>query len=407
MTSTYVLGGAQTDFAKNWTRSGEGLYDMMAEAVDGALESAQLDPAQVGVVHVANLGGELFSGQAQLGGMIPALHPALDGVPTSRHEAACASGSVAILAAMAELEAGRYDVALVVGLELMRNLPGEEAAALLACGTWVGREVLETALPWPEQFNAIAEHYDARYGLDHGHLGRIAEINYGNARKNPHAQTRDWAFGPHAFADDDQENPVVIGHLRKQDCGRISDGATAVVLASRRFAETRGDGPSLRQLPRLKGWGHGTGTMVLADKLKASSREGHLFPHVRKAAADAFGRAQLAGVSSVDLVELHDCFTITEYVALDHLGITAPGEAWKAIEEGTIDLTGSLPVNPSGGLLGLGHPIGATGVRMVLDAARQVTGVAGDAQVEGATNAATLNIGGSFTSVVSFVVGVD
>ena len=104
-------------------------------------------------------------------------------------------------------------------------------------------------------------------------------------------------------------------------------------------------------------------------------------------------------------MEVHDCFTITEYMALDHLGLTPPGQGWQAIEDGRIERTGALPVNPSGGLIGGGHPVGATGVRMVLDASRQVTGRAGACQVDGAHTFATLNLGGSATTVASFIVG--
>jgi len=103
-------------------------------------------------------------------------------------------------------------------------------------------------------------------------------------------------------------------------------------------------------------------------------------------------------------IETHDCFSPTEYMAIDHFGITPPGESWRAVETGDIRIDGRIPVNPSGGLIGVGHPVGATGVRMLNDAARQVTGSAGDCQVEGARRFGTLNIGGSATTVVSFVV---
>jgi acetyl-CoA C-acetyltransferase len=104
------------------------------------------------------------------------------------------------------------------------------------------------------------------------------------------------------------------------------------------------------------------------------------------------------------MVETHDCFTATEYMAIDHLGITAPGESWKAIENGSIERGGALPINPSGGLIGTGHPVGATGIRMALDAFKQVTGTAGDYQVDGAKTVQTLNIGGSTTTTVSLIV---
>ncbi|MDE2395167.1 MAG: thiolase domain-containing protein, partial [Burkholderiales bacterium] len=108
----------------------------------------------------------------------------------------------------------------------------------------------------------------------------------------------------------------------------------------------------------------------------------------------------------LDGIETHDCFTTTEYVAIDHYGITPPGQSWQAVDSGLIDFGGKLPINPSGGLIGGGHPVGATGARMLLDAARQVEGRAGDYQVEGARNFGTLNIGGSCATVCSFVVGV-
>ena len=121
---------------------------------------------------------------------------------------------------------------------------------------------------------------------------------------------------------------------------------------------------------------------------------------------DARERAGVRDLSEINAVETHDCFTTTEYMAIEHLGLTAPGAAWQAIEDGSIEIGGRLPVNPSGGLIGCGHPVSATGVRMALDAWRQTTGRAGDYQVEGARNVQTLNIGDSATTTVSVVVGV-
>jgi acetyl-CoA C-acetyltransferase len=144
----------------------------------------------------------------------------------------------------------------------------------------------------------------------------------------------------------------------------------------------------------------------LAEKLQHSAGGEYVMPHVRRAITDAFSRAGIADVSEIDGIETHDCFTPSEYMAIDHFGITAPGESWKAIEEGVIERNGATPINASGGLIGGGHPVGATGVRMVLDASRQVTGTAGETQVDGARTYATLNIGGSTTTTVSFVIAV-
>ena len=121
------------------------------------------------------------------------------------------------------------------------------------------------------------------------------------------------------------------------------------------------------------------------------------------AALDALRRAR-ATLDDVHGIEVHDCFTPSEYLAIDHIGLTGPGESWKAIENGEIEIGGRLPINPSGGLIGGGHPVGASGIRMLVDAAKQVSGAAGDYQVEGAKTFGTLNFGGSTATTVSFVV---
>ena len=161
----------------------------------------------------------------------------------------------------------------------------------------------------------------------------------------------------------------------------------------------------LAQFPRILGWGHHNAPLKLKDKLARDAEAPYVFPHVRQTILEAFGRAGVADVNGLDGIETHDCFTTTEYMAIDHFGITAPGQSWQAVEDGRIAPGGRLPVNPSGGLIGLGHPVGATGARMVLDAARQVSDRAGDYQVPGARTFATLNIGGSCATVCSFVVG--
>ena len=404
----YILGGWQSDFSVNWARQGMSLTDAFAQAVGEGLAAVDLDPADLETGHVGNFAGELFAGQGLLGGFFGQVHPALDGLPTARHEAACASGSVAILAATAEIEAGRYDLACVVGIEQMRNVPGQTAAEHLGSAAWVGGEFQDARFLWPRAFSDLADEYDRRHGLKYEHLMAIAENNFANGRRNPNAQTRDWRFGPEAFTADDVANPVVEGRTRKQDCGQVTDGTAVVFLASERRARAYAflRGVPLESLPRIKGWGHRSAPISYARKVEASRDQPYVFPQVRRAIEDAQARARITDLSQVHAVEVHDCFTATEYMAIDHLGLTAPGESWKAIEDGSIAMGGRLPVNPSGGLIGAGHPVGATGVRMALDAFKQVTGTAGDCQVEGAKTVQTLNIGGSTTTTVSLVVGL-
>lgn len=406
----YLLGGSQTDFKRNLAAEGvdDAVFSLIQEAAVGAIEDARIDPGDVQRGHVGNHSSEIFTGQSHLGAMLPAAMDEWRELPSSRHEAACASGSMAALGAMADIEAGFYDVVLVLGVEQMRNVPGTVAANNLGCASWRSREDFGE-LAWPTAFDRVADEISRRYGgMTNEHLSRLVQNSRANARHNPLAHTRDWIETAASFADNDETNPLVKGTLRKSDCGRISDGSSAVVLASRKYAEGWSEKHGYAELPpRIKGWGHKTSTMALDEKLRASIDSEYLFPHLRAAITDSYGRAGIANPYDLDAIELHDCFSISSYMAIDHLGITEPGQAWQAIEDGRTEMGGSIPVNPSGGLLSGGHPVGATGVRMLNDARRQVIGQAGDMQVEGAKNVATLNFGGSVATVASFVVGRD
>lgn len=406
-TQVYVLGGWQSDFAQNWARNGREIFDAFRDTVHAGLDATQLAPQDIEVAHVGNFAAEIFCGQGHLGGFFAASDPAFAGIPASRHEAACASGSIAALCAAAEIEAGRYELAAVVGIEQMRNVPGDQAAKNIGgSAMWNGHECQNVKYPWPHVFSLLGDEYARRYGLSHAHLMRIAEINFANAKRNPNAQTRGWSFTEASFSSDDAANPVIDGHIRKQDCGQVSDGAAVVFLASAQRAEryARERGLELADIPRLRGWGHRTAPITYEAKVEASRGAPYVFPHVRGTITDAFRRAGIQSIDQIDAIETHDCFTTTEYMAIDHFGITPPGESWRAIENGDIEIGGRIPVNPSGGLIGLGHPVGATGVRMLLDASKQCTDAAGDYQVPGARTVATLNVGGSATTTVSFVV---
>lgn len=403
----YLLGGHQTDFARAWSREGLDISDILREGVLGALASCKLDASDIDAVHVGNAFGELYRGQGHLAAMVSQVVPELHGVPAMRHEAACASSSIAVLTATAEIEAGRYDCVLVVGVEEEKNLPGDEASIVQNAAAWQGREGFEYRFMWPAVFGRLTQEYAERYGFDRRHLNRIAEINLTNAKRNPLAQTRKWRFTPENFTEDDEANPVIEPGTRRLDCTQITDGACAVVLCSERFMEryAASRGVSAADFPQILGWGHANAGIRFLDKLERSRGQDYIFPHVRGAITDAWRRAGIEGPDALDGVETHDCFTSTEYMAIDHLGLTAPGQSWRAVEDGTIEVGGRCPVNASGGLIGIGHPVGATGARMLLDAGRQVTGTAGDSQVEGARTYQTLNIGGSLGTVVSFVVG--
>lgn len=403
----HILGGYQTDFARNWMKEGKDVVGMIQEAVSQGLTATGIDPREVEVAHVGNFAAELYCKQGHLGAFLAEVDPALSGIPTSRHEAACASGSVSMLMASAEIEAGRYNLALIVGVEQMKTVDPATGGDFLGTAAWYDQEAKGVEFPFPKLFGRLGDEYEKRYGLKDEHLARIAEINFSNARRNPQAQTRGW------FTNETQNltsgkyaNPVA-GRLKVRDCSQVTDGATSLFLASESFARAYAArrGLQLEQLPRILGWGHHTAPMKFDTKMAESKGHPYVLPHTRQAILDAFRRAGLPEVWSVQGIETHDCFTTSEYMAIDHFGMTKPGESWKVIEEGVLEFGGKLPINASGGLIGCGHPVGATGTRQALDAFKQVTGQAGDYQIEGAKKVATLNIGGSGTTTVAMVIG--
>jgi acetyl-CoA C-acetyltransferase len=394
----WILGGYQSDFARNFTREGHDFADLTAEVVDHTLAAARVDAADIGVVHMANAFGEMFARQAHLGAMPASVNDGLWDTPASRHEAACASGSVATLAALSDLRSGAYRTALVVGVELEKTVPGDTAAQHLGAAAWTDHEGSEATFMWPHMFDRVAEEYDRRYGIEDAHLRAIAQLNFANARCNPNAQTRDWTVPDPLRADD--ANPLIEGRLRRFDCSQMTDGGAGIVLVTDDYLR---DHPGARPIGRIDGWGHRTVGLGLQQKLDRAANDPYVLPHVRSAVLDAFDRAHVT-LDDVDGFEVHDCFTPSEYLAIDHIGLTGPGESWKAIENNEIELGGRLPINPSGGLIGGGHPVGATGVRMLVDATKQVSGTAGDYQVEGAKTFGTLNFGGSTATTVGFIV---
>jgi acetyl-CoA C-acetyltransferase len=405
--SVYILGGAQTDFARNWTKEGKHFLAPMREATIGAMAATQIEPKEIETAHVGNFAAELYAKQGHLGAFFVDIDPSFSGLPTSRHEAACASGSIAILAASAEIEAGRYDLAAVVGIEQMKTVDPATGGDFLGTAGWYEREAKGIEFPFPKLFGRLGDEYDKRFGLKDEHLAHIAAVNYSNARRNPLAQTRNWYMSESHAQKTSKYNTVIGGRIKVSDCSQVTDGAAVIFLASAKYAADYAKRHNLKldAIPRILGWGHHTAPLEFDTKVAESRDNAYVLPHTRQTILDALKRAALNSVWDLSGIETHDCFTTSEYMAIDHFGITKPGESWKAIEEGVIEMGNKMPINPSGGLIGAGHPVGCTGVRQMLDAWRQTTGAAGEYQVENAKRFATLNIGGSGTTSCVFVVG--
>ena len=270
----YVLGGAQTDFARNWTKEGKHFVAMMREATWARSKPPKIEPREVETAHVGNFAAELYAKQGHLGAFFVEIDPAFSGLPTSRHEAACASGSIAILAASAEIEAGRYDLACVVGVEQMKTVDSTTGGDFLGTAAWYEREAKGIEFPFPKLFGRLGDEYDKRYGLKDEHLAHISAVNYSNAKRNPMAQTRNWFMSESHAQHESKFNQVIGGRIKVSDCSQVTDGSVAIFLASEKFATAwaKRNGTQLADIPRILGWGHHTAPLEFDTKV-AESRD--------------------------------------------------------------------------------------------------------------------------------------
>ncbi len=204
-----------------------------------------------------------------------------------------------------------------------------------------------------------------------------------------------------------ETNELIGERLAISDCSQVTDGAAVVFLASQKLIKELGK--DVKDVPIVKGYGHRTAPMLFDKKIRESEDNKYILPWTRQTVVDAYNRAGLT-VDDIDVFETHDCFTTSEYAAISAFGITEPGKEYEAVESERISFYGDKPINPSGGLIGCGHPVGASGARMFLDLYKQVTGTAGTYQVrkkngEYPQNAMMLNIGGTATTNYVFIVG--
>ena len=410
----YILGGAQTDFERNWTKEGKNLIALLKEAITDGFEDACISFDDVISLNqdnkigcfVGNFIAEHYVDQGHLGALLTEVNPAFYGVPCARYEAACASGSVALDAAITKVRTGDYDVAVVVGWELMKTVDSKTCGDILGRAAYYEKEGKGIDFPFPKLFGRLADEILKKYDVDEKRfmeaLAMISTQNYANAKRNPKAQTRKWFMSyEQAKNRGNATNALVGGKLAVSDCSQVTDGAAVVVLASENYVKKLG-----RKCPVVKGYGHRVAPMSFDKKMEDAKNSEYILPWTRQAVADAYRRSGLT-VDDIDVFETHDCFTSSEYAAISAFGITEPGKEYLAVESGIISMEGAKPINPSGGLIGCGHPVGASGARMFLDLYKQVAGKAGAYQVKGAKNAMMLNIGGSATTNYVFVVGQE
>ncbi|WP_415856655.1 acetyl-CoA acetyltransferase [Sinomonas sp. G460-2] len=361
----------------------ETLESLIVQVAGEALAHAGLEPGQVDEVYV----GQFNAGMVPLAfpsSLALQLSPDLAGVPATRVENACASGSAAVQQGVKALLASTARNVLVIGAEMMTPAGAEKVGAALL-GADYDMAGQSSSAGFTALFAEVAKHYEKRYGPVAGlslpdALGSIAAKNHRNGVDNPYAQLRK-DLGEEFCRTVSEKNPMVADPLRRTDCSPVSDGAAAVVLSV-----APGAGAATSPV-RLAGFGHAN------DFLPAERRDPTAFAGTRLSWERAFAMAGV-GLGDLDFAEVHDCFTIAELVIYETMGLTPAGQGSRAIQEGWVYRGGRLPVNVSGGLKAKGHPVGATGVSQHVIAAMQLTGTAGAMQLANPRRAAVQNMGG-------------
>jgi acetyl-CoA acetyltransferase len=377
-----VVGVGTTKFGKHDRSSAE----LFAEAARDALADADLSPSSVQALYYGNVVGGETEKQLHTGPQAASVL-GIPTVPTTRFETACASSHAAFRHAVMEIAAGVSDVVLVGGAERVLNVPTADSTEYFAYASDATWEQ-PLGLTFPGVFALVARAHMAKYGTTEEQMAAVAVKNHRHGALNPKAQ-----FQKEITLEQVLRSAYVADPLKLYDCCPFTDGGAAVVLASEEIARAR---------PRAV-WVLGTAaasdSMLMHDK-KDLAR----VPTTERAAAAAYRQAGL-GPTDVNVVELHDCFTIAEIVATEGLGLFEPGAGGIAAEKGWTSLGGKLPVNPSGGLKSKGHPIGATGAAQIAEITTQLRGEAGPRQVDGARVGLAHTLGGNLATVLVSLFG--
>jgi acetyl-CoA C-acetyltransferase len=385
MKDVAVIGVGCTTFGEKWNHS---FRDLFIEAGAIALEDANLSGEQIDSLFVGNMSAGRFIEQEHIGALIADYAGlATEHTASTRVEAACASGGLAFRQGVTAVASGMADIVVAAGVEKMTDVaPGQTVDTLAGAADreWEGF----VGATFPGLYAMIATDYMHRYPLTREQLAQVAVKNHYNGARNPIAQ-----FQQEITIDTVTSSSLVADPLRLFDCSPITDGAAAVILAPLEIAKKFTDTPI-----RVIASAQASDTIALHDRRDICTLDGTV-----EASRRAFRQAHLTH-QDIDLVEVHDCFTIAEICAIEDLGFCTKGEAGKLTEEGVTALHGDLPVNTSGGLKACGHPVGATGIKQIYEVVQQLRGEAGKRQVE-AEVGMTHNVGGTGATVVVHILG--
>ncbi|MDG5760164.1 thiolase domain-containing protein [Natronococcus sp. A-GB1] len=374
-----IAGVASTEFGEHPDSSTRELF---TDAALEALADASLTPGDVDELYAGNFIGDLIDDQAHVGAMAADYLGARQAA-SMRTESACASASSAARSGAQAIMAGDADVALVGGVERMYAAGIQEVTDALANAADNEYEN-KAGLTFPGIYALMAQVYLDEFDVSQEDLAEVAVKNYENGVTNPLAQRQEETSVERVL-----DSPPVATPLNLGDCCPITDGASAAVLVSNSFTEEHG----IETEVSFEGSGQSTDSLALQDRPDLARTRA-----AERAADQAYDSAGIAP-EDVDVVELHDCFTIAEVLAVESLGFFERGEGVRGAVEGETAVNGRIPVNTSGGLLAKGHPVGATGVAQLVEITKQLEGRHPN-QVDDSTIGLTHTVGGSGASCV-------
>ncbi len=367
-----IIGAYCTKFGELWEKN---LSDLLLESSLGALCDAKISPDSLDAIVTGNMCSGMLDAQLQLGALAASLlHVSC---PSFAVEATCASGAMAVYVAIEKILSGNAEVVLVHGVEKMTDHDGAFITQALMSGAHAEQELMIGAT-FPSINALIARLYMYTYGITREHLAAVGVYSHKNAVQNPKAH-----FRKEISLSDVLGSEMVADPLSIFDCAPISDGAATIVLCSEQYAQSHGYDPVF-----IVGWGSATDTVALASRSSLLSCNAN-----RVASQKAYAMAGITA-QDVDIVEVHDAFSITHIMALEDLGFYPQGEAGFVFKEILEGKKTSVISNPSGGLKARGHPAGASGVAQVCEIFWQLQGRAGDRQVLGARYGLTQSMGG-------------
>jgi acetyl-CoA C-acetyltransferase len=376
-----IIGMGCTEFGEHWDKS---VDDMLIDASEAALQSAGVTIDQIDAFWLGTMG-------SGLSGLTLSRPLKIDYKPVSRNENMCATGSESFRNACYAVASGAYDMVMAIGVEKLKDsgYSGLVGAGPTDDGTASGTSA-------PASFSLLAPAYANKYDVPMPKLKevmtRIAWKNHRNGALNPRAQ-----FKKEVSMETIANSPLIAGNLGIFDCSGVSDGSAAAIIVRAEDAHKYTDKPLyVKALSFVAGPGRGP---IDPDYDYTT------FDECVAVARDAYSQCGITDPRrQLAMAEVHDCFTPTELVLMEDLGFSKRGEAWKDVLDGAFDLDGELPVNPDGGLKSFGHPIGASGLRMLFECWLQLRGEAGKRQIEnGKKLAMTHNLGGAPGNCVSFI----